>query len=215
MKRISLAILLLLIPLCCVVFAALSKTTSIIVLDDWQPLLAGNMTTGSAGNISDSYATIMYLEIVTADADSQDGVGVIIEVSYGDDNWTLLSEFTTPNDTLLEAGALDGGVSATDTVVTLTTVSFDIEIIGTKWLIVDGIPSISESVRTKSVSGVNITLTHDLMEAHSSGDAVWGPVHEYIIPIPAAYAYVRVLINNTDLNADIYWTTRLSKVTSL
>ncbi len=216
MKQIRLAILLLLIPLCCVAFAALAKTTSIVELDAWQVVDAGELIVGSAGNIADSYATILYLEIAYADIDGQDGVDVSIEVSYGDDDWTLLtSVFTTPP---LAGGAetttLDGNAIAGSTVISLiASAGFDVK--GQKRFIENGNDVLSESVRTKSENANDVTLCHDLLRNQDSGDSVWEVVHEYVLPIPAALAFVRVLINNTDADATIFFTTRISKVTSL
>ncbi len=215
MKRIAIAILLLLIPLCCVAFAALSKTTSIIELDAWTNVTTAEMVAGVAGDISDSYETILYLEIAYSDADAQDGVGVSIEVSYGDDDWTLLSApFITPTGAAQNTATLDGEASATDTIVDVSSAT-GLNTAAQKWFIEDAAESTSESVRTVSVATNAITIAQDLMRTHATGRPVWEIVHEYIFPIPASFAFVRVLINNTDANADIFFTTRLSKVTGL
>ncbi len=215
MKRIILSILFLLILCVSVAFAALTKTTSIIVLDDWQIIDAGILDVGNAGDISGSYDTILYLEIAYTDIDAQDGVEVFIEVSYGDDDWTLLTTFTTP--TLVpgsETTTLNGAVTAGDTAITLTDPSgFTVK--GRKWFIEDGTEASSESVRTKSVAGDDVTLCHDVLRNHDNTENVWEFVHEYILPIPASFAFVRVIINNVDANADIHYTTRISKVTGL
>ncbi len=216
MKRVRLAILFLLILLCSIAFAALTKTTSIVVLDAWQSVASGTLTTGSAGDIQLSYDTILYLEIAYADAATQDGVGVSIEVSYGDDDWTLLTQpFTTPSASS-QSGTitLDGAVGAGDTVIALSDASA-YSTPAQKWFIVDGTVANSESVRTKSAAANNVTLCHDVLRGHGPGLSVFVGVHDYIIPIPAAFAYVRVLINNTDADADVHFTTRISKVTAL
>lgn len=214
MKCLKLAILLLLIPLCCVAFAALAKTTAIVELDPWQLVVGATLDVGAAGDISDSYDTLLYLEIAYADAQTQDGVDVSIEVSYGDDNWTLLTKpFTTPL-RATETSTLDGAVFNTDVNILLIDGSkFDKN--GQKWFIEDSTPADSESVRTKDSTVHDISICKDLLRGHDTGTSVWDVVYEYIIPIPAGFAYVRVLINNTDADADIYYTTRISKVTSL
>ena len=215
MKRVRLAILFLLILLCSVAFAALTKTTSIITLDGWQSRGAGALSVGNAGDISGSYTTIMYLEIAYADNNAQDGVGVKVEVSYGDDDWTLFADFTTP--TNLNGGYgddLDGAVTAGDTTITLTLGGAPAYTTrGQKIFILNG--AASESVRIKSVAGATITLCHVLLNSYNDATPVFAVVHDFVFEIPAAFAYVRVLINNTDVNAGIYWTTRLSKVTGL
>ncbi len=216
MKRLRLAILLLLIPLCCIAFAALTKTTTIVELDAWGVVDAGKLDVGAAGDISDSYDNILYLEIAYASTNGQDGVDVSIEVSYGDDDWTLLTlPFTTPS---LAGGAetttLDGNANAGSTVISLiASAGFDVN--GQKWFIENGAAALSETVRTKSENANDVTICHDLLRNQDTGDSVWEVVHEYVLPIPAGFAYVRVLINNTDADADIYYTTRLSKVTGL
>ncbi len=217
MKRIQIAILILLIPLCCVAFAALVKTTSIVELDPWGYIAAGTLDVGAAGDISDSYSTLLVVEIVYADDDTQDGVEVSIEVSYADDDWTLLTgtPFTTETDNNGATSTLDGAVSATDTVISLIA-GGNFNVNGQKWFILDGTDvTDSESVRTKSAAGNDITICHDTVANHNTGSTVWNIVQERIIPIPAAFAFVRVLINNTDADADIYYTTRLLKVTGL
>lgn len=216
MKRIRLAILLLLIPLCCIAFAALTKTTSIVELDAWEYVAAGTLDVGAAGDIHLSYDTILYLEIAYTDTDAQDGVDVSIEVSYGDDDWTLLQKpFTTPAGAAQDGDDLDGNEAAGQTVITLTTAT-NFGTPGQKWFIWDITWQYdSESVRTKSIDVKNVTLVHDTLRAHLDESTVWEFVHEYVIPIPAGFAYVRVLINNTDADGDVFYTTRLSKVTAL
>ncbi len=216
MKRIRLAILLLLIPLCCVAFAALTKTTSIVELDPWQKVLQGVLDVGNAGNISDSYETLLYLELVYITDNSQVGVEVSIEVSYGDDDWTLLMRpFTTPASTPGNTG-LNGAVTDGDTTVDLDDAGGeDFDVPGRKWFILSGLVAQSESVRTKSEAGSTVTLCHDLLREHADISVAWDEVYEYVLPIPAAFAFVRVIINNTDANSDICYTTRLSKVTGL
>ncbi len=212
MKRIQIAILILLIPLCCVAFAALTKTTSIDELDAWQEVLAGVLDVGNAGNISSSYDNILYLELAYADNDTQDGVGISIEVSYGDDDWTLLTKpFSTPA-AVGDGSTIDGVHNAGDTLLSLVNAAA-VNTPADKFFIEDG--ASSESVRTKSEVGDDVTLCHDLQFGHANSTLIWADVYERIIPIPAGFAYVRVLINNTDANADIYYTTRLSKVTGL
>lgn len=214
MKQIRIAILLLLIPLCCVAFAALTKTTTIIELDAWIRVEAGGLDVGNAGDIHLSYNTILYLEIAYADADAQDGVEVSIEVSYGDDDWVLLTRpFNTPTLGTREPVTLVEAVIAGD-------ISFDVSdsselVPGIKWFIEDASEQLSESVRSKSEAANTVTLCHDILRNHNNGSSVWDTSYEYTFTIPAAFAYVRVLINNVDANADIFFTTRLSKVTGL
>lgn len=217
MKQIRIAILLLLIPLCCVAFAALSKTSTIVELDAWQGVSSASLVVGTAGDISGSYETIIYLEIAyTEDAKAQSGVEVIIEVSYGDDNWTLITgtPFTTPSATAPTATTLDGAVTAGETSIELVSAA-GVNTNGQKWFILDDTAANSESVRTSSVNTNTVTICHDAIRNHDTGLVVFLTVHEYVLSIPTAFAFVRVLINNTDGDAQVHFTTRLSKVTSL
>ncbi len=215
MKRFRLAILLLLIPLCCVAFAALSKTSTIeeSEVDPWQKVLAGTLAVGNVGDISNSYRAIVYLVIAYADTDTQDGVRVKIEGSYGDDTWILLKDFTTPSGTS-ETTILDGAVFDADVIIQLIDGSkFDTN--GRKWFIEDSTPGNSESVRTRTSNVNEISICKDLLRGHDSGSSVWDEVHEFIIPIPASFAAFRITIHDIDANADIYFTTRMSKVKEL
>ncbi len=215
MKRLRLAILLLLIPLCCIAFAALTKTTSIVELDPWESVDAGTLDVGAAGNISDSYSTLLVVEIAYADTDAQDGVHVIIETSYDDDDWTFLTEFMTQGEATQDVVTVNGAVTAGDTTVTVSDIG-DYQVEGRKFFIANSTPeSASESMRHKSNAAAVVTLCQDLMRNHANLAEVYAFVKERVIPIPAAFAYVRVIINNTDANADIYYTTRLLKVTGL
>ncbi len=216
MKRIALSILFLLILCVSVALAALTKTTAVDVIDDWQLVAAATLDVGNAKSISSAYDAILYVEIVYAHDNAQDGVGVIVEGSYGDDNWTLLADFTTEGINPSGSDTLNGEEAAGQTIVTLDArVTFDTP--GQKWFIVDGTVANSESVRTKATSGgaQDLELCHDLLRTHADVSVVWDVVVERVIPIPAAFAYVRVIINNTDANAPIYYTTRLSQVTGL
>ena len=214
MKRIRLSILFLLILLCSVAFAALTKTTSVDEIDAWQTVSAGTLQEGNAGNISNSYATILYLEIAYIAIATQDGVDVKIEVSYGDDDWTLLTEFTTPSLSVGGTDTTNGEVFFDDTTILLdSAVAFDTP--GQKFLIVDPTPGNSEAVRVKIEAAKTVTMCAPLLRGHVDASVVWDTVHDYTFQIPAAFAFVRVLINNTDANADIMFTTRISKVTGL
>lgn len=214
MKRIRLSILFLLILLCSLAFAAMTKTTSIVEIDPWTEVDAGVTYAGNAGDISGSYSTLLYLEIAYTDIDIQSGVDVQIEVSYGDDNWTLLTSWTTPTftgaNTFLNTTAV-----ATDTVLDTDDAAGMDTAVGRKILIAGNEEDTNEAIRMISEVADDITLTHDLIFEHDSGNLIWNYVYDEVIPIPAAFAFVRVIIINSDANADIQFTTRISKVTGL
>ena len=195
---------------------ALTKTTSIDTIDAWQAVTAGTLTVGNADVISDSYNSILYLEIAIIEAVAHDGAEAIIEVSYADDEWVKLTEVKGTAETPATTTINDAAVSATDTTITLTDATTgDFDVVGRKWFIKDGTIANSESVRTKSNSTHTVTLCQDLIRAHADGLSVYDRVDEWVIQLPFAASQVRVLVNNVDADSDIAFTTRISKVTAL
>lgn len=204
--------------LCSRCYGALTKTTSIDELDAWQKADAGKLTEGTADAISDSYETLLYIEVALTDTDAQAGCTVIVEVSYADDNWMKLTEFTGTAETP-GADDINDTPSAGESTITLTDCTADdFDVVGRKWFILDGTVGNSESVRTKSAdsgSPDTVTLCQDLLRSHSDAVVVWDRVDEWVVSIPLGASYVRTLINNTDADADVHFTTRISKVTGL
>lgn len=197
--------------------AAPTMTTSIDEIDAWQAVAAATLVVGTADAVSDSYATILYIEVALSDSDAQVGCDVLVEVSYADDNWMQLTTFKgtaeTPALTDLDEG---GGASAGDTTVTLTDATTgDYDVPGRKWFILDGTVGNSESVRTVVNSTHTVTLCQDLLRNHADAQVTTDRVDEWVISIPFGAAYVRTLINNTDADAGVHFTTRISKVTAL
>ena len=197
---------------------ALTKTTTIVEIDAWQAVAVASLVVGTAKDISGSYDPILYIEAALTDADAQEGMTIIVEISYADDDWTKLYEFTgtaeTPNTTPLA----DDPLAAGSTTINLDDASAgDFGTIGRKWFILDGVDvSKSESVRTKSISTNAVGVCQDTLRAHVTDTAVWDRVDEWGgLPIPMAAAYVRILYNNTDANAVVHVTSRLSTVTGL
>lgn len=215
-----------LLTVCCILLlvippmvaeAALTKTTSIDEIDAWQAVVAGTLVVGTADSISDSYATVLYIEVALSDADAQAGCTVIVEVSYGDDNWMKLTEFTgtaeTPALTDLDEA---GGAAAGETTVTLTDATTgDYDVPSRKWFILDGTVGNSESVRTVVNSTHTVTLCQDLLRNHADAQVTTDRVDEWVVGIPFGASYVRTLINNTDADAGVHFSTRISKVTGL
>lgn len=198
------------------VLAALTMTTSIDEVDAWQAVTEGTLVAGNADSISDSFCTILYIEVALTDTDAQAGCDVIIEVSYADDNWMKLVEFQGTAETPATTTISDATVTAGDTDITLadaTTGDFDVP--GRKWFIVDGTVANSESVKTQVNTTHTVTLLQDLMRSHANSLNVWDRVDEWVVSVPFGVAYVRTLINNTDADAQVHFTTRISKVTKL
>ena len=98
MKRLLLALTLLLILLIQPLPGAITKTTSIIVVDTWQAVGTATLVVGNNHDISGSYQTKVYLEVAYTNANDQVGVDVLVEISYADDDWVLHHRFTTTSD---------------------------------------------------------------------------------------------------------------------
>ncbi|HEB28405.1 MAG TPA: hypothetical protein ENI05_11630 [Porticoccus sp.] len=215
-QRIILALTLLLLLLIQPLPGAITKTTSIVEVDAWQALSAATLAVGNNHDISASYQTKVYLEIAYTDAQAQAGVDVLVEISYADDDWVLLRRFTTTGDTPATTTINDATANAGDPSITLTDATTgDFDVPARKWFIVDGTVANSESVKTVVNAVHTVTLAQDLIRSHADSLNVWDFVFEKVIAIPMAAAQVRVLINNTDADADIHWTTRVSKVTGI
>lgn len=220
MKRIILALTLLIILLIQPLPGAITKTTSIVTVDAWQLVAPATLVVGNAHDISGSYQTKLYLEIPYTDPEdsAQDGVEYIVEISYADDNWVQLIRRTSIGDATASSAINQDGDDPDpgETTITLddsTTGDFDVP--GRKWFVVDGTVANSESFKTKSNSTNTVTLCQDIMRQHASNLIVYDFVFETTISIPMAASYVRVLINNTDADATIHFTTRVSKVTGI
>ena len=197
---------------------ALTKTTTIDVIDAWDTatLTAGLMRVGAAYDLSGSYDAILYIEVAMVEAVAHSGVQVIVEVSYGDDEWVQLVSFTGTGETPATTTINDAAVTAGDTTITLTDATTgDFDVVGRKWFIQDGTIANSESVRTRSNSVHTITLCQDLLRSHANSLNVYDRVDEWVVRVPFAASYVRVLVNNVDADCDVASTTRISKVTAL
>ncbi len=195
---------------------ALTKTTSIDEVDAWQAVVAGAMGEGVAKSISDSYETLLYLEIALIEAVATDGVEAIIEISYGDDNWMQLTTVKGTAETPATTTVNDAAADAGDSTITLTDATTgDFDVVGRKWFLKDGTIGNSESVRTKSISSHTVTLCQDLLRSHANGISAYDRVDEWCIAIPFGASYVRTLVNNVDADCDCAFTTRVSKVTAM
>ena len=215
MKRTLLALTLLLLlfiqPL-----GAITKTTTIDVIDAWQTVAAGELNVGNAYNISLSYQTFIAIRY-TGEPDQSLAAGALqflIEISYAPDNWTLFRNYHAVGlDT--EDTTISGTEAAGQTVLTLTDAATDgFDTVGLKWFILDGTIANSEIVRTKSAAGDDITIAHDTINSHTDS-VVINEVHETIIKIPMPAAWVRVLPLNTDVDCDAHYTVLIYKVTGI
>lgn len=195
---------------------ALSKTTTIDVIDNWQLVATSTLVVGTPATLTTSYSSIMYIEVALTSANAQAGVEVIVEISYADDNWVELRSFNGTAETPASTTLNDAAANAGDTTITLTDATTgDFDVPGRKWFILDGTVANSESVKTVSNSTHTVTLCQDLIRSHADSLAVYDRVDEWPVLIPFPASYARVLINNTDTDATCHFTTRISKVTGL
>jgi hypothetical protein len=195
---------------------ALTKTTSIVEIDAWAAITAATAREGAAHDVSASYNSLLYIEVALGEAVAHAGYTVFVEVSYADDDWVQLTSFSGTIETAATTTINDAAANAGDTTITLTDAATgDFDMVGRKWFILEGTVGNSESVRTKSQAANVVTLFQDMMRSHTNGANVYDRVDEWCIEIPFAASQVRVLIDNTDADCDIYSTTRISKVTAL
>lgn len=197
-------------------WAAPTKTTTIDIIDSWQAVAAATLVVGNAEDVSASYETLVYLEVALTTAAAQDGVTVTIEVSYADDDWVVLTSFQGIAETPATTTLNDAAANAGDTTITLTDATTgDFDVPGRKWFIVDGTVANSESVKTVVNAVHTVTLAQDLIRSHADSLNVWDRVDDWAIRIPFGASFVRILINNTDADAGVHFTSRVSKVTVL
>jgi hypothetical protein len=195
---------------------ALTKTTALDVVDQWQRVLAGVLKVGSTEDVSGDYESLLYIEAVPIEAVEQDGMEITVEVSYADDNWTFLTKIVTSK-IINDGDTLDGAHSAFDDILLLTAGAADILILGALWFIRQADPNIDESevVRTELVNGVIVTIANGLINDHPDLTELWENAENWVVKLPRSASAVRVLYNNVDANCIMAVTTRISKVTAL
>lgn len=190
----------------------LTKTTVIDIIDDVLQVSAGTIEIGNAENISGDYSSLLYIDAGAVDTNAQDGMDIVVEISYGTENWI---EFTTFKSTpgTADTTTLNGGEPQGETAIVLTSAT-DFDISGTLLYIEDGADS--ELVRTLGIaSGQTITIASGLLNTHADTTSIFNLANHWAIELPFAASQVRVLYNNTDANSDMFVTTRISKVTDL
>jgi len=195
---------------------ALTKTSAVDTIDAWQNVPAGTLVVGADKSVADSYESLLTIQVALVEAVAQSGCNVIVEFSYTGNDWAKLIEVQGTAETPATTTINDADVGAAETSLTLTDATTgDFDVPGRLWFIKDGTAANSEAVRTKVNVTHTVTLCDALLRTHANGLSVYDRCDEWIIPIPFAAAYVRTLINNTDADSDVYFTTRISKVTSL
>jgi len=195
---------------------ALTKTTSVDTVDAWQNVAFSTLAVGADKDISDSYETLLYIQCALTDTDANEGATVIVEVSYTGNDWVKLTEFKGTAEAPASTTINDAAVTAGDTAITLTNATTgDFDVPGRLWFIEDATPANSEAVRTKVNATHTVTLCDAILRSHANSGTVWDRCDEWVVQIPFAAAYVRTIINNTEADGDVYFSTRVSKVTSL
>jgi hypothetical protein len=196
---------------------ALTKTTTIIEIDPWTEIIATGAFTGAVADVSDSFASLLYIELGPTEAVANSGSLVRVEVSYADDNWVRYQAFTSSSTTAVTT-TLNGAVAVDDPTVTLTSATGNFTIPGQKFLIRDdsGVAIVeSESCLVETESTNVVTLAQDVIRNHASGLNCYTDVDEWTVEIPVAAAKVRVFVSADDPDCNIAFTTRISKITSL
>lgn len=193
---------------------ALTKTTAVDVVDPWQVVTTETMVIGNAEDISGSFESILYIEAAIISPAEQNGMDIIVEVSYGTENWiefiSIKSSVGIPDTTTLAATE-----PATETTILLTDNS-NFSVKGTKFFIEHATIGSSETVRMIEETGPNsFIIASGLLTQQESGSDIWNIVDEWIIGLPLSASQVRVLYNNPDADTNMAVTSRISKVTDL
>ena len=192
-----------------------TKTSAISLIDPWKKVPAGTILIGETADLSDSYSSLFYLEVVPVDAGLSEQSGVIItpQASYADERWVDLSSFKSPYVSAAYKTTITVTTSPGDTTITVADATGFTP--GTKFLIEGNNITDSEVITVKSVSGLVITLADPLLNDHTQPFNVWAFVSQWAYKFPLEAAKGRILYNDTDSDSDIMVTTRLSKVTNL
>ena len=193
---------------------ALTKTTTETVVDPWAAITAGTLQVGQAGDVSANYNSLIHIEAGLIEHNvTHDGIEIIVEASYADDDWMTWKEIKGESWSAVEDD-LDGGVTAGDTTADLTNAVGSYDSNSVKWLVYD--EGDSEIVRTKSAAGNTITImSTGFKNNHADGVATFDRAHEWSVLLPFGAARVRVLINNVDADCDVLARTWISEVTAL
>lgn len=196
---------------------ALTKTTTIDLIDPWTEIIATGAVTGAAKSLADSFSSILYIELCPTEAVAQGGALVRVEISYADDDWQEFVTFTS-TDTIAQTTTLNGEVAADDPTITLTSATGAFSIPGQKFLIRDdtgvGIED-SETCLVETEAANVVTLGQNVKDTHVTGLNCYTDVDEWVIEIPLAASQVRTFVSAEDDDCNIAFTTRISKVTSL
>jgi hypothetical protein len=195
---------------------ALTKTTAVETLDAWQVVTAATAVVGADGDVSGAYSALLAIQVAMIEAAAQDGYTVMAECSYTGNDWIKFFEAKGVAETPATTTVNDATVNADDTSLTLTDATTgDFDVVGRLWFIMDGTIANSEAVRTKSQAANVVTLCDALLRAHANGVSVYDRCEEWLVQVPMAAAYVRVIINNTDADADVAFSSRLMRVTAI
>lgn len=197
--------------------AALTKTTTITTVDAWQAVVAGTMVVGTPYDLSASYGeAVLYVEVAPKEATATDGAEARVYVSYGSENYVLLTTMKATAETPATTTVNDETAALGDTTITLTDATTgDFDVVARRWFILDGTIANSESVVTVVNSTHTVTLMSGLTKAHANGVNVYDRADAWAVKIPFGVSRVLVTCNNVDADCDCAFTSRISKVTRL
>ena len=216
MKR--LIILLCVLALSLPAFGALTKSTALDELNAWEALAATVMDKTDPCDISGSYATVVGVDVALTVAGAQDGVKITIEVSSAAaDDWIPYQEVTVLAGVTPTIGDINDTPLTTETSVTLTdSTAGKYDQVGQVWFIVDTTVAQSEIVRTLTDNTADdVEIAQDLKYTHEDTEVTTDEVYQGKFAIPMCYAYVRVLVHNTDAASGCHWRATIAKVTAL
>jgi hypothetical protein len=185
-----------------------TKNVTSAVVDAWAAIgpetgIGDGVRPGVSIDFTDSVESSISIEVALTDTDAQEGVKVIVQVSGDNVNWVEYARYkgtaVTPVDTTLAATEPQG-----ETDISLTSgVAF--LVYGDKYFIVNSTVALSESVtNVGSATSNHIDISPGLQNEQASGSVIWGNVDDWTVDIPVEHNYARVIIVDTDTNAQVH-----------
>jgi hypothetical protein len=197
-------------------------TTTPTAVDEWAEVGQNSVREGATTTISDSYQTILYIDVAITSAPAHTGTKIWVQVSAntsGDEDWYTFVEFIGP------AGTVDlenlGGAEAagqTQLEVADTTGLYDED--ETRWIFIEDTGTVADSemcVLVEHDTNVSVTVLDGLTNAKDAADVLTDIARNYVINVPFGYVRVRVIYDNTyDADgATVHTKCRISEVTAL
>lgn len=184
-----------------------TKSNSGAILDEWQSLAANTVGIGTPLDISASFESSFQVEVALTNANAQQGVEILVEVSNDGTKWTEYQRYTGTAITPTTTG-LTNTEAVAATVLEVTDISNFAEL-GQKWFIINSTVAESESVRTVVDNGsTQLTVADGLQFEQDASAILWNTVDEWVVTIFSSMPRARISILNEDANASVHWTIR-------